>query len=70
MCLEKQHPCVAREFPQGNFAVHKSDRNFSAMATDQAQEQNNTVIKGDGGAIGSRKVDGGWTRNQSFSCHL
>ena len=52
MCLEKQHPDVAREFHQRNFVVHKSDRNFSAMAIDQAHEQNNAVIKGDGGAIG------------------
>ena len=52
MCLEKQHPDVAREFHQGNFVVHKSDKNFSAMAIDQAHEQNNAVIKGDGGAIG------------------
>ena len=52
MCLEKQHPDVAKEFHQGNFVVHKSDRNFSAMTIDQAHEQNTTVIKGDGGAIG------------------
>jgi len=52
MCLEKQHPDVAREFHQGNFVVHKSDRNFSALAIDQAHEQNNAVIKGDGGDIG------------------
>ena len=52
MCLEKQHPDVAREFHQGNVVVHKSDRHFSAMAIDQAHEQNNAVIKGDGGAIG------------------
>ncbi len=27
-------------------------REFSALATDQAHEQNNAIIKGDGGAIG------------------
>ena len=52
MCLEKQHPDIAREFHQGNFLVHKSDRNSSAMAIDQIHEQNNAVIKCDGGAIG------------------
>ena len=52
MCLEKQHPYVAREFHQGNFVVHKSNRNLSAMAIDQAHKQNNAVIKGDGGDIG------------------
>ena len=31
---------------------HKSDRDFSAMAIDQAHEQANAVIKGDGGAVG------------------
>ena len=51
-CLEKTHPEVAREFHNGNFVVHKSDRNFSLLALDQAHEQNDAVIKGDGGAIG------------------
>ena len=52
MCLEQQHPEVAREFHKGNFVVHKSRREFSAIAINQAHEQNNTVIKGDGGAVG------------------
>ena len=52
ICLEKTHPEVAREFHNGNFVVHKSERNFSSLALDQAHEQNNAVIKGDGGAIG------------------
>ncbi|XP_042206651.1 general transcription factor II-I repeat domain-containing protein 2-like, partial [Homarus americanus] len=52
MCLEQQHPEVAREFYKGNFVVHKSGREFSAIAIDQAHEQNNAVIKGDGAAIG------------------
>ena len=52
MSLEKQHPEVAREFHNGNFVVHKTDRIFSGMAIDQAHEQNNAVIKGDGGAVG------------------
>ena len=52
MSLEKQHQEVAREFHKGNFVVHKSRRDFSAMAIDQAHEQNNAAIKGDGGAIG------------------
>lgn len=32
--------------------VHKTHRPFSAMALDQAHEQNNAIIKADGGAIG------------------
>ncbi|CAE1246682.1 unnamed protein product [Acanthosepion pharaonis] len=49
--LEKQHHEVAREFHNGNFVVHKTDRKFSAMAIDQAHEQNNAVIKVDGEAV-------------------
>lgn len=52
MSLEQQHPEVAREFHKGNFVVHKSRREFSGLAIDQAHEQNNSVIKDDGGAIG------------------
>ena len=52
MSLEKQHPDVAVQFHKGKFVVHKSRREFSALAIDQAHEQNNAVIKGDGGAVG------------------
>jgi len=52
MSLEQHHPQVASEFRNGNFVVHKSCREFSALAIDQAHEQANAVIKGDGGAIG------------------
>ena len=52
MSLEEDHPDVAREFHKGNFVVHKSTRAFSAIAIDHAHEQNNAVIKGDGGAVG------------------
>jgi len=44
MSLDQQHPDVAREFHKGNFVIHKS--------IDQAHEQNNVVIKGDGEAVG------------------
>ena len=49
--LDQQHP-VAREFHRGNFVVHKSRRKYSAIVIDQAHEQNNAVIKGDGVAVG------------------
>ncbi len=52
MSLEQHHPQVASEFHSGSFVVHKSCREFSALAIDQAHEQANAVIKGDGGAIG------------------
>ncbi|KAJ8351073.1 hypothetical protein AAFF_G00156320 [Aldrovandia affinis] len=46
--LEQKHPQLAQEFQSGNFVVHKSSRQFSAMAIDQAHEQANAVIKADG----------------------
>ena len=52
MSFEQHHPQVAREFRSGNFVVHKSHREFSALAIDQAHEQANALIKGDGGVIG------------------
>ena len=51
MTIEQQHPEVAREFYKGNFVMHKSCKEFSSIAIDQAHEQNNAVIKDDGGAI-------------------
>ena len=35
-----------------HFTVHKSNHAFSAIALDQAHEQNNAIVKGDGGAVG------------------
>ena len=49
--LESKHPSIYREFAKGNFTIRKSTRMFSNMAIDQAHEQSNAVIKGDGGAI-------------------
>ena len=48
MVLEEQHPNVAIEFHKGNFVIHKSRRDSSAMAIDQVHEKNNEVIKGEG----------------------
>ena len=50
--IETRHPFMAQEFKNGHFAVHKTEKMFSAIAIDQAHEQNNKIIKGDGGAIG------------------
>ena len=52
LTLETTHPVVFEEFQKGNFVVHKTNRDFSAMALDQAHEQANAIIKADGGAIG------------------
>ena len=50
--LSKKHPEVAKAFSDCKFTVQKTNRVFSAIATDQAHEQNNAHIKGDGGAVG------------------
>ena len=49
--LKKRCPEVARQFHQGGFIVHKTKRPFSALAIDHAHEQNNKIVKGDGGAV-------------------
>ena len=50
--LGERHPCVLQEFLNGRFTVQKTKNPFSAMAIDQAHEQNNDHVKGEGGAIG------------------
>ena len=50
--LPTAHSEVAREFEAGNFTIQKTSRQFSAIPIDQAHEQNNAAIKGDGGAVG------------------
>ena len=52
MSLKQLHPDVYTEFLKGKFVAEKSKRSFSAIAIDQAHEQNNASIKGDGGAVG------------------
>ena len=48
----KRFPDSIKEaFNQGNITVKKTSRVFSAMGIDQAHEQNNRVVKVDGGAI-------------------
>ena len=50
--LKELHPSVYEQFMCGNFTVKKAAHAFSAIAIDQAHEQNNAIVKGDGGAIG------------------
>ena len=50
--LPEQHPDIYREFNAGNFTVQKTKRVFSAIPIDQAHEQNNACVKGDGGVVG------------------
>ena len=46
------HPSVYEAFREGHFTVQLSGNTFSRVAVDQAHEQNNAKVKGDGGAIG------------------
>ena len=56
--LKTMHPEVSVEFSHGHFTIKKT-RSFSAIAFDQAHEQNKVAIKGDGGAVGlTRSLDG------------
>ena len=50
--LPNRHPVVTTEFNDGKFVVHKTQQIFSGIPIDQAHEQNNALIKGDGEAVG------------------
>ena len=51
--LKETVPSIYEEkFVKGNFVVQKSPHMISTMAMDQAHEQMNNLIKGDGGVIG------------------
>lgn len=50
--LDEELPSVAAEFRKGHFVVQKTHHTFSSIPIDQAHEQNNKIVKGDGGAIG------------------
>ena len=43
--LREHYPAIYAEFLKGNFAMKKSRRAFSAIAIDQAHEQNNASGK-------------------------
>ena len=46
------HPERAREFEAGKFTFTKTNHAFYTMPLDQGHEQNNQMVKGDGGTIG------------------
>ena len=50
--LKDKHPDIFNRFKDGSFVAHKTKRPFSAIAPDQAHEQENASIKGKGGAVG------------------
>ena len=73
MVLEGQHPDVATKYHKGNFVIHKSRRDFSAMAIDQAHGQNNPVIMGDRVLLAWEKTllhfeDGWWQVQKLVAC--
>ena len=47
--LSQTHPDVYDSFCSGAFVAHNTHKAFSAMALDQAHEQVNALVKGDGG---------------------
>ncbi|MES9879584.1 MAG: TCR domain-containing protein, partial [Sedimenticola sp.] len=52
MNLENMHPDIAAQFESGKFVIKKTHRRFSSIAIDQCHEQNNCIVKDEGGAIG------------------
>ena len=50
--MQSLHPDVFQNFMEGKFVIHNSERKFSGISIDQAHEQNNKRVKGQGGIIG------------------
>ena len=50
--LQNRCPDVHADFFGGNFVTQKTSHKFSALAHDQVHEQQNAIVKGDGGIIG------------------
>jgi len=50
--LSETNPNIFAEFNKGKFTVHKTCNKFSNIAIDQAHEQLNAALKGDGGIVG------------------
>ena len=52
LSLRLRHPSIHEEFMKGNFVVQKSNHVFSLIALDHNHEQQNDIIKGEGGVVG------------------
>ncbi|KAG7157210.1 hypothetical protein Hamer_G010061 [Homarus americanus] len=50
--LPVKHPQLTREFEAGKFTLPKTKHAFSTIPLDQSHEQNNEMVKGEGGATG------------------
>lgn len=60
--LPTDSPGTHCEFIKGNFVTQKSVHKFSALAHDQIHEQQNAIVKGDGGIIGITENEGALRR--------
>jgi hypothetical protein len=73
--LEQQHPEVTSDLHKGNFVIHKSRREFSALVIKQAHAQSNSVIKDDRGGCfrgprSTSKMDGSWVQTKLPNCWI
>ena len=50
--LQSKQPYIFKKFNDGKFVVHKTRQVLSSILIDQAREQNNALIRGDGRAVG------------------
>ena len=50
--LQSRCPDVYADFVGGNFVTRKTSHKFSSLAHDEVHEQQNAIVKGDGGIIG------------------
>lgn len=46
--LFSSHPDIHKEFTNGSFVVHKTEKVFSSIALGHAHEQMNAQVKGEG----------------------
>ena len=60
--LKEKHPTMLKQFLKGHFVVQKSNRRFSMMALDQNHEQQNQIIKAEGGTVGVMENPAALTR--------
>ena len=51
LALDIITPRISTEFEKGHFVVHKTHSAFSSIAIDHAHEQNNKLVKVEGGVI-------------------
>ena len=60
--LKEKHLTVLQQFLKRHFVVQKSNRRFSMMALDQNHEQQNQIIKAEGGVVGLTENPAALTR--------